>query len=743
MRILVVEDDLALRETLVASLRERGHAVEEASGGAQAIALAQEIPIDIVISDIRMEGTDGLAALEEVQKDTPEVQSLVITGYSTEADSIRAIKLGVGDYLKKPFRMSTFLTAVERLIEAKRMEQKRLIRESSQRQSALWSLENFIHSSPLDQQTCKTVIDRGRLAYQACCDCGLSYAEAEEAQICFLVARAAELAQTPPSFFLDSLPEGVHELLGELKSDHPLSLGAQICVAAGLEHPQSGVRDGRVDTAVQASVERLAQLDAIWMTPSLSNRVGERVQGRRRKSLLALAHTLENSQDRSSAIYAYRDLLTEPTPSRETVKACLALGRLEDREEHFTRAVSAARRLGPKITAEVLFGVEEYRFGRLGQVVTSNLEEALTLAQGSRILEALIETLKAHATKDKEPETLLKNLSILTQPSHLEHLRVSANWLFPLIFNSARTSDQPAFEQAAELLRRDFRAEVERLNGGHTAGEVGRPEKAPSTRIEVPQTEQGPSLIRFMSLGPFRVFVGGEPIDDKSWKSQKVRYLLAHLAYHNDSIVSEDVILELFWPNSSNAKANLRPAVSYIRRYLVPDQAKSRLDPVLRVGEGFRLNPDLHVWHDIKDVLRLEKLADQEFQAGNKTEGYRALQELVGLYNGPYLDGSYEDWVFPIRQTFDRILAKALMRLSALAREASQNDEALEYCYRLLEIDPCHQKVHLAIMRLHLENGRPEEAIRQFRIAEEALEEELGLEPSEDLQKAYQLAGGV
>ena len=115
-RILVLEDDDKLRLTLSQVLQGEGYHVDEAANGSDAIALAAAGGYDLVIADIRMEGVDGLEALARMKERHPEMRSLVMTGYSTEEDSIRAIRLGVGDYLRKPFRFEELMDSVQRLL---------------------------------------------------------------------------------------------------------------------------------------------------------------------------------------------------------------------------------------------------------------------------------------------------------------------------------------------------------------------------------------------------------------------------------------------------------------------------------------------------------------------------------------------------------------------------------------------------------------------------------------------------
>lgn len=105
-----------MAESIALTLEEEGYQVSTATSAVEAVSLAAQLAFDLVISDIRMEGMDGLQALERMKAESPDVSTMVITGFSTEADSLRALQLGVGDYLKKPFTMAELTERVKRLL---------------------------------------------------------------------------------------------------------------------------------------------------------------------------------------------------------------------------------------------------------------------------------------------------------------------------------------------------------------------------------------------------------------------------------------------------------------------------------------------------------------------------------------------------------------------------------------------------------------------------------------------------
>ncbi|TKB47244.1 sigma-54-dependent Fis family transcriptional regulator [Ferrimonas sediminicola] len=116
--ILVVEDDLGLREALVDTLLLGGYRCLEASDGAEAlIQLGQHKPA-MVISDIQMAGMDGLALLKAIRTKDLNIPVLLMTAYGTIDAAVEAMRCGANDYLAKPFAPEVLLHQVERYLLA-------------------------------------------------------------------------------------------------------------------------------------------------------------------------------------------------------------------------------------------------------------------------------------------------------------------------------------------------------------------------------------------------------------------------------------------------------------------------------------------------------------------------------------------------------------------------------------------------------------------------------------------------
>ena len=103
--ILVVDDELSMREFLKILFEKEGFTTITASNGNDAIELLGKNPIDLVISDIKMPGTGGLALLEHIKNTNSNIPVVLITAYASPEDAVSAMKNGAYDYITKPFKV--------------------------------------------------------------------------------------------------------------------------------------------------------------------------------------------------------------------------------------------------------------------------------------------------------------------------------------------------------------------------------------------------------------------------------------------------------------------------------------------------------------------------------------------------------------------------------------------------------------------------------------------------------------
>ena len=116
MRLLVVEDDPALREQLVAALKDAGYAVDQAADGEEGHFLGDTEPYDAAVLDIGLPGKDGLTVLEEWRAGGRTMPVLLLTARDRWSDKVAGIDAGADDYVAKPFHLEEVLARLRALI---------------------------------------------------------------------------------------------------------------------------------------------------------------------------------------------------------------------------------------------------------------------------------------------------------------------------------------------------------------------------------------------------------------------------------------------------------------------------------------------------------------------------------------------------------------------------------------------------------------------------------------------------
>src|SRR5262249_59421183 len=109
-RILIVDDEPLIRDTLAEFLAQEGFTIATAPDGVKALALAREQRFDLVICDIQLPGMDGVELLERLLQIDPETFVLLITAYGTVETAVEAFKSGAHDYLMKPLILNALLS---------------------------------------------------------------------------------------------------------------------------------------------------------------------------------------------------------------------------------------------------------------------------------------------------------------------------------------------------------------------------------------------------------------------------------------------------------------------------------------------------------------------------------------------------------------------------------------------------------------------------------------------------------
>lgn len=121
-RVLVVDDQANMRRTLSMMLRMKGYEVDEAGSGDEGIELATSCPYEVVLTDLRMGGYDGIDVLRATKDAQPMAEVIVMTAYGTIESAVEAMQIGAFDYLQKPFTEQELIVKVGRALESRQLQ---------------------------------------------------------------------------------------------------------------------------------------------------------------------------------------------------------------------------------------------------------------------------------------------------------------------------------------------------------------------------------------------------------------------------------------------------------------------------------------------------------------------------------------------------------------------------------------------------------------------------------------------
>jgi DNA-binding NtrC family response regulator len=119
-RILLVDDEVALTNSLSRLLENRGYEVEAVDNGKDALRALGEAPFDAVVLDLKMPGMDGITTLDEIGQLGLFTQTIILTGYGTSETAEKAKKMGALDFLSKPVDLNVLVASIEGALKKKR-----------------------------------------------------------------------------------------------------------------------------------------------------------------------------------------------------------------------------------------------------------------------------------------------------------------------------------------------------------------------------------------------------------------------------------------------------------------------------------------------------------------------------------------------------------------------------------------------------------------------------------------------
>jgi two-component system response regulator AtoC len=120
-RILVVDDEEQMRDLLAKILERKGYQVSVCGDGTDALAFLEREPVDLVVTDVRMPGLNGMEALRAIKELNPEIVVIIMTAFGSIDQAVQAVKEGAYDYINKPFKIDEILLTIEKALDERRL----------------------------------------------------------------------------------------------------------------------------------------------------------------------------------------------------------------------------------------------------------------------------------------------------------------------------------------------------------------------------------------------------------------------------------------------------------------------------------------------------------------------------------------------------------------------------------------------------------------------------------------------
>src|SRR5689334_10108899 len=154
--VLIVDDEANARTALAELLRDEGYTVETAADGFKALPKLEELSPDIVVTDLKMPGMDGLELMKKVRERDPDTVLIMMTAFGAVDTAVKAMREGAADYITKPVNVEELSLVLQRELERKRLRAE--AGQLRERLSERHRISNIIGASPQMQQVFDTVL---------------------------------------------------------------------------------------------------------------------------------------------------------------------------------------------------------------------------------------------------------------------------------------------------------------------------------------------------------------------------------------------------------------------------------------------------------------------------------------------------------------------------------------------------------------------------------------------------------
>lgn len=245
------------------------------------------------------------------------------------------------------------------------------------------------------------------------------------------------------------------------------------------------------------------------------------------------------------------------------------------------------------------------------------------------------------------------------------------------------------------------------------------------------------SVLRIHLFGAVRVDHDDQVTQIKI--TPKAQALLAYLLLGGPRLHQREILADLLWHGypEKQARGCLSTTLWRLREVLEPESTSPGTYILTRLPDQISFNWDSSYWLDVTIFEhQVNAVLSKPIHTVQAIE-IQAIEDALHLYTGEPLTGIYYDWALQEQERLKSLYLGALEYLMRYYYHCKGYDKSLAYGQRILAMEPIHESIHRAVMRIYLETGQRPLAVRQYETCKYILAKELNLPPMEETEALY------